>query len=322
MGKYVERQTPRSMPDIPAVRAATANLATPFLVVGSRGVERARNKRPDPEIHTKYAFVQGGPALFAGSHLFVFTHGYNVTTQDALKSAREFFSFLAPSLKSKKVPLAKVKLLLFTWPGDVGPIHFNVAQQYAQLSGVALYELLKDIHAAGAPTTLNLVSHSLGAHVVLRALAVLGERNFRKKTDLRVDRTLLLAAAVEDDVFRRPDRGDEYHFPEAAFGTRHLHIGVSRSDEVLAGAFRVNEADMALGYRGPESMSPLASLMQRVPQVLGGGERFTFEQHDFSPTSSTILNPDLQVRGHGDYWRTMAQTDYYATLLTAATRTT
>ncbi len=124
-----------------------------------------------------------------------------------------------------------------------------------------------------------------------------------------------LANAVEDDVFHRPERTEEYHFPESAFGVESLHISTSRDDEVLAVPFFINERDRALGYRGPESMNPLVSLSRRVKEVLGAGEAFEFEVHDFSSHSATILNPNLWVSNHGGYWNHQDQMDYYVNLL-------
>ncbi len=120
------------------------------------------------------------------------------------------------------------------------------------------------------PASISIVAHSLGAHVVLRALSILGERYYHQKSALQVDRALLLAPAVEDDAFERATTKAEYHFPDAAFGVDTLHIGISRSDDVLGGAFRINEKDSALGYGGPESMSQLVSLSRRVSEISNG----------------------------------------------------
>ncbi|AFL75690.1 alpha/beta hydrolase [Thiocystis violascens] len=317
MGKYVKRQTPRAMPNAARVAHFAKDLQQPFLVAGCRGETTQQNDRPRFDIHSQFRFATGGLDQFRDKHLVVFTHGYNNLPDDALRSAKEFFGKLHDSIMRDGTDPASCVYLLFTWPGDTGPVFFNTAQEYAHLSGVALYNLLSESQTTAAPQSISLVSHSLGAHVVLRCLAVLGERFFREKSTLRVDHSLLLAAAVEDDVFHNPERLEEYHFPEAAFGVSNLHISTSRADEVLGGAFRVNEHDAALGFKGPESMSPLASLARRVDEVSNGQARFRFEIHDFSPNSATIMNPALHVYDHGGYWANPEQTNYYVNLIHA-----
>jgi hypothetical protein len=322
MGHLVSRQTPKGMPGAAEVEKITEQMKKPFFVVGSRAVRTQENRLPNPQVHQLYRFAQVGfenasfvKEQISEKHLVIFLHGYNVGTAQALRSAKDFFPSLAQAIEDKKMTkLADVSFCSFTWPGDTGVVYFNDAQQYAQYSGVALYQFLMAAHNAGAKA-FSLVGHSLGVHVILRALAVLGQRRFTNKINFRVKSALLLAAAVEDDVFRRPERTEEYHFPEAAFGLESLHIVTSRDDEVLAGPFFINEMDRALGYRGPELMDPLVSLSRRVKEVLGDEQKFEFEVHDLSSHSATILNPNLWVENHGDYWKHQDQMDYYVNLL-------
>lgn len=311
MGEHVLPQTPRAMPTAASVTPYLQNLPKPFLVAGSRAAAVKQNRAPDPAVHCEYRFAQGAIDDLADKKVVAFVHGYNVTTDRGLQSARDFFLKLYAALARDGQDPADYQFISFTWPGDTGTVYFNRAQEFAHLSGVALCRLLQD---AGS-RSLSLVTHSLGAHVALRAASVLGQRRFSGREGPRIDHLLLLAASVEDDVFENPSRADEYHFPESAFGTRQLHISASRSDEVLALPYLVSEADRALGYCGPESMSPLVSLARRVSEVLGPRERFNFELHDFSPRSATILNPELHVLRHGDYWRNAAQLDYYVDLM-------
>jgi esterase/lipase superfamily enzyme len=176
---------------------------------------------------------------------------------------------------------------------------------------VALYRLVNDLVNLHGVAKLTLITHSLGAHVGLRCASVLGERLYHGRSRIRFANCLLLAAAVEDDVFSRPTLLEEYHFPDAPFAVEDLHIFVSRADDVLKHAFRVGEWDAALGYSGPETMQPLKSLARRVAELSNGKDQFTFQLHDFSPSSPTVLNPAVWATGHGDYWERDAQVDYY-----------
>jgi len=314
MGKHVIRQTPHAMPSPERVRTITDKLPQLFFVAGSRGNTRAENKVADSELHGPVRDVGWQPSVLRRKHVVVLTHGYNCTTDETLVSAADFFGKLHASLVRDGVAPGSYAFVLFAWPGDTGTVYFDSAQVYAQHSGVALYKLL-DAAAQAKPMSLTVVTHSLGAHVGLRGLAVLGERLVRRKATFRVDRVVLLAPAVEDDVFTRPRRTEEYHFPESAFGMRKLHVVASRGDDVLSKIFFLNEKDKALGYAGPQTMDSLVSLGKRVRAVLGEKEDFLFEMHDFSPSSATIMNPKLHVDNHCDYWTRSEQMDYYVNLI-------
>lgn len=312
MGKYVKRQTPKGMPSQSRVEKANEPLDKRFFVVGCRGDNTRDNREPDAQRHSQYSFVTGDIESLSDKRLILFIHGYNITPDDGLNGAQDLFSLFHSSVTKEGIPDQEIEYLLFTWPGDTGPVYFNAAQRYAHFSGVALFRLLWDAFQQEIPPkSVSLIPHSLGAHVGLRALSILGERNFHGRASSRVESALLLAPAVEDDVFRRPERSEEYHFPETAFGLRRLHIFSSRSDDVLGGAFKINEWDRALGFMGPESMQPLVSLARRVTDVLGDNQTFRFELHDLSPNTATMLNSDLVVRSHGGYWENQAQTDFY-----------
>jgi esterase/lipase superfamily enzyme len=313
MGEHVTRQTPKAMPSAKMVENYNKTMPKAFLVAGSRGTATARNVAPNYDIHSKYQFTSGSLAQLQDKHLYLYIHGYNVTAEGALGVGRDFFRSLHTALVNDDQDTAKAEYLLFTWPGDTGMAYFNDAQQYAQYAGVALFELLRDCQAA-PPLAISIITHSLGAHVALRGLSVLGERLYHHKATLRVNHVLLLGAAIEHDVFSRPTRQEEYHFPDAAFGIGSLHLVISRSDNVLSAGFRVNEQDVALGCSGPETMDTLVSLARRVKEVLD--TTFTFELHDFSETSATIMDPELHVHEHGAYWTSAKQIDYYVNFLT------
>jgi esterase/lipase superfamily enzyme len=318
MGRHVIRQTPEPMPSAKRVAKFTRDLDQPFIVVGSRGLTEGENQQPDFQVHGDYRFATGDLQSFADKHAVFFIPGYNNTNNETLESASDFFGKLHDSLGRDGSNPSDYTYALFTWPGDTGTVYFDDAQVYAQHSGSALFKLFTDSRSH-SPRSVSIVSHSLGAHVALRSLSILGERLVRQKANFRINSVLLLGAAVEDDVFSRPERREEYHFPESAFGMENLYISVARSDNVLGGPFRVNENDIALGFAGPEDMGTLKSLARRVSEVLdpllGAAQQFMFEAIDFSPNSAMIINPDLHVINHGGYWRTSKQTDFYVNLI-------
>ncbi len=312
----VRRKTPGAMPSNATAQGIANRLQTLFLLTGSRGDTAARN--PDIAVHGQFRVRGGQLADLAGRRVVVFLHGYNETPRDGIQQSAAFFSRLEASLLRDQRDLGQYAFLAFTWPGDVGPVHFNDAQQFAHHSGTALYRLVNALVNEHHVQHVTLVTHSLGAHVGLRGAAILGERLYHRGERVRFASVLLLAPAVEDDVFHRPERREEYHFPEAAFGIMDLHIFVSRDDDVLGVAFRVNEFDQALGFAGPESLEPLQSLARRVDVVTtaqNDPQRFSFELHDFSTSSPFIMNPNVWARAHADYWSRSDQTDYYVNFI-------
>ena len=312
----IKRRSPAQMPSLEKVAAVAQELKSPFRMCGSRGEKRERE--PNVDVHTQYRVVDGDFGEFTNRHVIIFVHGYNVTATEGVESTGEFFGLLQKAFLEKGGNPDEFALIGFTWPGDVGPAYFDDAQEFAHLSGIALYRLVNDLVKEHKVASVSVVSHSLGAHVLLRSAAILGERRYHKDpAGPHYAGALLLAPAVEHDVFERAFGSEEYHFPDAAFGIEHLHIVGSRGDGVLRFLFRVEEGDQALGTAGPRSMKPLQSLQRRVQSVLGERADFKFEVHDFSPRSPTIINPKLWVESHGDYWTTYDQAKYYVNFIHA-----
>ncbi len=308
-----KRRKPDPMPKPAAAATASKKLTVPMIVTGSRGTRRLADA--DFDIHSVYHVAAAEPnaALdtVADKHTIIHVHGYNVTARQSLDTAADFFAKTQTALTDDGQNPADYAYVAFTWPGDVGPLWFGDAQEFAQFSGVALYELVRALVEKHGAKRVTLVTHSLGAHVGLRSAAILGERLYSGKGNTRYHNALLLAPAVEDDVFERPKLLDEFHFPDAPFGIGKLHIFASRADGILKNAFFASALDKALGYAGPQSMKPLQSMARRVGEVLGEPHRFEFQLHDLSPNSTTIINPALHAHDHGDYWARQNQTDYY-----------
>jgi hypothetical protein len=309
-----KRHSPDPMPS--DARADEAAMKPPrrLFVAGARGTKRTKD--PVPEVHMSFrtAGAPPPPAQVKDRHAIIFVHGYNVSAAQSLDSAAHFFQRLQAAQQRDGHDLERFLYVLFTWPGDTGPLWFGDAQKFAQHAGVALYQFARQLRDDQGAADVSLVTHSLGAHVGLRSCSILGERRFSGRTTTRYRNVLLLAPAVEDDVFHRPKLLEEYHFPDSPFGMTSLQMFASRADDVLKGAYLISEADKALGFAGPESMTPLQSLARRVEELMPG-ETFRFRLHDFSPSSTTIINPALHAHHHSDYWNRDEQADYYVNFL-------
>jgi hypothetical protein len=164
----------------------------------------------------------------SGKHLVLVTHGFNVKAEDGIVALEGW-----KQLAALKDPCVYVGLL---WPGDSlflpvldYPIEGSVAMQSAAL-------LAQFLNAnAGSVTAISMVSHSLGARLVLETAKRLGPA--------RVDTMLLMAGAIEDDCFV-----DEYK--DVAAAAKRLCVVASRRDKVLEYAFPVGDPIGELVARG------------------------------------------------------------------------
>jgi hypothetical protein len=98
--------------------------------------------------------------------------------------------------------------------------------------------------------TLDVQTHSLGAHVALEAL--------RRESILHIRNLFLLAPAVADECIQK----DEPYGKAACVETQSTYVWFSRNDPVLRNVFPLGEAmtghpDVALGWHGAEDASKL-----------------------------------------------------------------
>lgn len=312
MGRAVIRQTPTPMPTAEELSQAFGQLPYTLYVAGCRGTSE-ENDSPG-SVHMEPRGWYPDDETVEGKSVVIFIHGYNVTTRESLASCAEVFDKLHASLLRDGRAVDDHCYVPFLWPGDVGSLYFNDAQQYASRSSVAFQRFLKRLIQC-CPLRVSIITHSLGAQVALGALTMLGMDNTRKPEKYRINSLLALGPAIEDDAFERATSSAEYHFTESAFAIENLHIGISRDDQVLGAAFHLNEQDRAMGFNGPQSMQTFKSLARRVKEVLGSEVDFRFAVHDFSVNSQQYWNPELEVRGHADYVRNQTQFDFYVNLI-------
>ena len=203
------------------------------------------------------------PALVQGKNVLLATHGFNVGYQDGVRSLGRFSQSLAPT--------SNEFVFGVLWPGDwvIPAINYPFEEKIAAHAGQLLGKFCNRwLTGAG---NLSLVSHSLGARVVLEAAGALNRRA----------RTLCITAgAIGADCLTASYRA-------AAANCDAIQTLSSMEDMVLAMAFPVGDiiADIldldhkpferALGRRGPE-----------VP---------------YGPTVAPFQIPDAADYGHGDY---------------------
>lgn len=91
-----QRKRPSPMSSKEAVQNCAASLNVRFIACGSRDTRRVHD--PDPDLLVNFAVVDGDLSVCGGRRVVLFVHGYNVTTNEALKSAADFFGKMQAGL--------------------------------------------------------------------------------------------------------------------------------------------------------------------------------------------------------------------------------
>ncbi len=181
-----------------------------------------------------------------GRDIILATHGFNVSRDDGITalSGWDQLCHLPPS----------ALFIGVLWPGDsryLPVLDYPIEGNEAISSGRLLARFLNQ-HADGA-ASISLVSHSLGARMVLETLS--GLKN-------KARRLILMAGAIEDNCLTR-----EYR--TAAAKAEEIYVLASRKDWVLEFAFPAGNligeilmhghpyCKTALGRSGPAEPIPL-----------------------------------------------------------------
>jgi pimeloyl-ACP methyl ester carboxylesterase len=187
----------------------------------------------------------------------ILVHGYRTTEQHLVDT----YSHYAEALGRDCIG--------YSWPGGDTLLDFPLAVRRADSAGWRFRDLLsirKAVqHASERPVDDVIVSHSLGARVVLRAL---------NDPDQEVSKIILMGAAVDYDCLSA--RGA---FASVAGNCREIHLICSRNDPVLRDVFPFGDIGgdkQALGCYGPKPNT------QWSPNIT---------VHDLSP----------YIHDHGDY---------------------
>jgi alpha/beta hydrolase family protein DUF900 len=150
-----------------------------------------------------------------GKDVLIATHGFNVSRADGIQTLATWSGLLTLA------PNAVFLGLL--WPGDSDSLHalsYPVEPKNAMDSGTMIGQYL-DANF-GSASSISLVSHSLGARVLLQAIRTMATRTVR--------RAILMAGAIPDDTLT-----DE--FADVPAKIADISILASMEDDVLKWAF-------------------------------------------------------------------------------------
>jgi hypothetical protein len=200
--------------------------------------------------------VSVAPAAFlqsmAGKRVMVLVHGYNTDRLDLLDSygTIERQMRLLNFLGGPAAPYDAV--VGFAWPGGSMGASFPFARGRAADSAPHFARLLGDLRGVNATVDLN--THSLGAHVAFEAM--------REIPALTVRTAWNFASAVDNESV---EDGERYY--TASQGCSTFYVFHSKNDPILRLWYRIGDFpdfDTALGYSGPEDP---ASIMNRSKNV-------------------------------------------------------
>jgi len=172
--------------------------------------------------------------------VMVLVHGYNNEERDVIASystiqdRMRLLGFLGGG------HAAYDAIVGFAWPGGAVGVSFPFARQRAGESATRFASLLATLKTAGA--TIDLNTHSLGAHVAFEALSEAGTGTVRNAWNF--------ASAVDNESI---EHGERYF--QATARCEKFYVFHSKNDPVLRVWYRIGDFfdfDTALGYSGPE----------------------------------------------------------------------
>lgn len=198
--------------------------------------------------------------LFGGKNVLFVVHGFNVRQRNGVASYAKLDRELGLSGSDVMVGVL--------WPGDfwIPAINYPFEGSDAMDCGDKLADYCGRF--LGRAQRLSFMSHSLGARLVLRAVAALGAQKPKRKAGL----VCVTAGAINMDCL-------ETEYAAAAANSEAIRVLASHEDSVLKVAFRIGDPisnilhddhrffEKALGYDGPSpgSVPLLAGNPWQIP---------------------------------------------------------
>ena len=188
------------------------------------------------QVVTRDQFVQ----QVHNKRVLVLVHGYNNEERDVIASygtigeRMRLLGFLGGRTATYDAVVG------FAWPGGAVGVSFPFARQRAGESATRFASLLTTLKTAGA--TIDLNTHSLGAHVAFEALSDSSAQTVRNAWNF--------ASAVDNESI---ENGERYF--QATARCEKFYVFHSKNDPVLRVWYRIGDFfdfDTALGYSGPE----------------------------------------------------------------------
>ncbi len=169
----------------------------------------------------------------SGKRILMLVHGHN-NEQDDVYDAYSIVEEKVQEHFSSQYDY----IIGYSWPGGDNGLDWWASKKRANSVAKRFCSLMESI--SQNVETLDIMSHSLGARVVLSALK-------KSSCSLVVRNYFCTAPAVDNEVL---EKGEEFY--DSTSKIEALYVFHSMRDGVLASAYRLAEFDNALGLYGPE----------------------------------------------------------------------
>ena len=141
----------------------------------------------------------------------------------------------------------------FTWPGGDHGYEYHPAKRRSSVAAGRLLDLYKTFSLK----SLDIMTHSMGARVVLRALCEIASDG-----PVVVRNHFATAAAVDDESI---EKGNTFY--EATQLTETNWIFHSKNDDVLKYWYKIGDLDTALGLHGPDDRQAIERYSKNVKVI-------------------------------------------------------
>jgi pimeloyl-ACP methyl ester carboxylesterase len=178
-----------------------------------------------------------------GKKICLLVHGYNNEHEEV----RDAYEIIEENIRLT-LPGQYDEVIGYSWPGGDRKFEWRDAKARANAVGRRFRILLERL---SQNTEIDLVSHSLGARVALKAL--------KEASTALIRHYYCMAAAVDNESL---EIDQEFNASLNAVG--NLFVMHSARDGVLSAAYATAERDTALGLFGPEDIRQVETLLRNV----------------------------------------------------------
>jgi esterase/lipase superfamily enzyme len=189
-----------------------------------------------------------------GKKVLMLIHGYN-NKADSICSSYWIIANAVNSLlkNSNGTPLYDM-IIGYVWPGENSQLEYFEAKANA---GAAAYHLrwwLNEINSLSPNVELDLMTHSMGARVLLSSLKI-------SNTDVKIRNAYMLASAVDNESI---EPNEEFY--NAVIKCEKFYVFHSVNDNAML-IYQIPEFDKPLGFAGPEDISLILTKMKNVKVI-------------------------------------------------------
>lgn len=135
----------------------------------------------------------------------------------------------------------------YSWPGGKHRLAWWLAKCNADKTAKRFKSLIERIYKSSPNISLDVMSHSLGARVILKTLKQFPAGDSVKQP---VRNYFCMAAAVDNEVLEPKKK-----FYAAVSRINNIYVFHSKHDQALRSAYKISKLDRALGARGPQNIN-------------------------------------------------------------------